>query len=333
MIIITNVEKNNYNAGPKAPRDIMYILIKEFNAKTCNIYHPNKSNVFTKTIFAFKIVFKFLNLRFKKDLIIYQHPTIFDKKFLNILPKKRTVMLIHDVRKIRHKEYENDINELNIINSFKYIIVHNAFMEQKLKSIGVKSKMYHLNLFDYLCSKEDEKKIKFEKPIIVYAGNLSLEKSPFLHQLDENKMKFNINAYGVGIDKDISSKIHYKGKALPDDLPNIIEGNIGLVWDGNFDESDEAYDFKNYTKFNNPHKLSCYLAAGLPVIVWNKAATAKMIKEKNIGYTISNLYDINKLNFKDYDVKMANVLKEKSNVRNGYYTKKVINQIIEDIDK
>ena len=86
-------------------------------------------------------------------------------------------------------------------------------------------------------------------------------------------------------------------------------------------------NFKQYTKFNNPHKLSCYLAAGIPVIVWEKTAIAEMVKRENIGYTIRSLEGIKNLNFQDYSSKSESVRKYKEKVRSGYYTKRVIENI------
>ena len=100
------------------------------------------------------------------------------------------------------------------------------------------------------------------------------------------------------------------------------------MWDGNVDESDEHLTYKNYTKYNNPHKLSCYLAAGIPVIVWKKSAVANFVLKNNIGYVISSLYDINELDFSDYELKKKNIEKISKNLKNGYYTKKVIKQML-----
>ena len=115
-------------------------------------------------------------------------------------------------------------------------------------------------------------------------------------------------------------------------MPNKIDGNLGLVWDGNFDESDEEKNYKNYTRFNNPHKLSCYIASGMPVIVWKKSAIADFVRENNIGYEISNLYDINKLDFSDYDVKKKNVEKLEQRVRKGYFTQSALSKILKKYD-
>ena len=124
----------------------------------------------------------------------------------------------------------------------------------------------------------------------------------------------------------------YKGSYEPEVLPSKLYGKLGLVWDGRCDESDEEITYKRYTKYNNPHKLSCYMAAGLPVIVWRKAAVAKFVEENNIGYLISNIYEINNIDYDTYDEKVKNVNIIKNRVKEGYYTKKVIDKIIIDIE-
>ena len=155
-----------------------------------------------------------------------------------------------------------------------------------------------------------------------------MDKAAFIKQLQADKMKFNLNVYGVCSESIKNDKIIYKGKYLPDELPNLLEGDLGLVWDGNLDESDENEGFKNYTRFNNPHKLSCYIAAGKPVIVWRKSAVSELVLKYNIGYVISNLYEINSIDFSDYNVKKENVEKLAIKVKEGYFTKNVINEIL-----
>ena len=88
---------------------------------------------------------------------------------------------------------------------------------------------------------------------------------------------------------------------------------------------------KRYTKYNNPHKLSCYLASGVPVIAWEKAAIADFINENNIGYTINSIYDINNISILDWNKKLENVKVISKNVRSGYYTKKIFEDIVKDM--
>ena len=220
--------------------------------------------------------------------------------------------------------------EIDAFQSSEAVIVHNDKMKKFLIDQGVNSnKLYVLELFDYITAKQKQNNIKSDKIKICYTGNM--DKANFIHQLEEEKMNFNLYVYGVK-NKEIKNKrIEYKGKFLPDELPYKIEENIGLVWDGNVDENDENEGFKNYTKYNNPHKLSCYLAANIPVIVWEKAAIADLVKKYNIGYFIRNIYDINKIDFSDYNEKIKNIKELSRKVRNGYFTNRVVNEIIKDI--
>ena len=197
-----------------------------------------------------------------------------------------------------------------------------------------KENIFVLELFDYLCNSNIvERKSELDKEFkVIYAGNLIETKSPFIYQINQNKINFTIDLYGKGVEKNISDKISYKGAFSPDELPSKLEGDLGLVWDGNFDESDENQKMKNYTKYNNPHKLSCYIAAGIPVIVWRKAAIADLVDKYNIGYKISNIYDINNLDLSDYDKKLKNVRELSKKVRTGYFTTRVMDEILKDME-
>ena len=187
-------------------------------------------------------------------------------------------------------------------------------------------KIYMIEIFDYLINDSELKNEHING--VAFVGNLSKDKSPFIHQLNSKKMNFKLYLYGVGVDEHIGKNILYKGSYNPDDLPMYINQKYGLVWDGNYDESDENVSYKNYTKYNNPHKLSCYLSSGIPVIVWEKSAIADFVKKYNIGYTIKNIYDINNLNDKDYEIKRMNVLAIREKLINGYYTNRVFDEII-----
>ena len=140
-------------------------------------------------------------------------------------------------------------------------------------------------------------------------------------------MNFRLNLFGIGLDKDLGEKRKYFGAFSSEDL-SVLRGDIGLVWDGNCDESDENVGFKRYQRYNNPHKMSLYLAAGIPVIVWAKAATAEFVKKNNVGYVINSVYDINKLDFADYETKRKNAQKIGGRLRSGHYTMRVINEAL-----
>lgn len=325
---------NNCNAGPKAKVDIEKILSKEYDCKVnvWNLSNESEKSVLKKLLRKIKKIIFIMRNFSGNELLIIQAPFYIKFDFLYKMNKNK-IAIIHDVDGIRNEDAKKLKKEINFYNTCRYIISHNENMSDFLKENGVKTEIINLELFDYLVKEkkiDNKKDIKQNDVQIAFAGNLKREKAPFLYQIDENKINFKLNVYGVGIEEDINKKITYKGKYAPDELPLNLEGDLGLVWDGNFDESDENVTFKNYTKYNNPHKLSCYMAAGLPVIVWKKAAIANFVEKYNVGYTISNIYDINELDFCDYNQKRENVMDICRKVREGYFTKEALKKLNKD---
>ena len=336
--ILTATNKKALNAGPKAKLDIVKILKKiyknDLEEETVNLVDKSiegKKNTIIDKLCNFFNVFELIikNLNYK-GFIIIQYPFI-KNFFLRLLPKENTIIIIHDLTGIRTLNEKIEKEEIKTLNKFKYIIVHNKKMHEYLINKGIKCKIVELELFDYLCIDDKEKEMNLNDSTIkvAYVGNLNKFKSPFIYQLDD-RINYHLDLYGNGIEKnDINNNnISYCGAYKPDELPNIIESDLGLVWDGNYDESDENEGFKNYTKYNNPHKLSCYIAANIPVVVWRKSAVADFVVEHNIGYCIENLYDINKIKKSDIRIKRNNMKKISKNVKDGIYIKRAMEKIV-----
>ena len=81
-------------------------------------------------------------------------------------------------------------------------------------------------------------------------------------------------------------------------------------------------------KYNNPHKLSLYIAAGLPVVVWRQAAIADFVETNNIGITIESLTDISKriqtLSVSEYNEMAMAVKKLQKQVVSGSFTRRCL---------
>ena len=245
--------------------------------------------------------------------------------------KNKIVYLIHDVDFIRDGTTgEQKDREIKLLNSASVLICHNPAMIAELKRNGVtKPQFVDLGVFDYLLPEVPENPHEFGRSV-VYAGNLA--KAPFLNELSGVKLGFNLVLYGVNYTAAENPEVTYMGARSPEALVGELTQSFGLIWDS---ETVDGCTGKagEYTRYNDPHKLSLYLVAGMPVIVWSNAAIAKFVSENKVGFTIDSLSDIseklNSLTKEEYAeyVKNAAVLKEK--LSKGYFTEKAVKAAIE----
>lgn len=330
MKVVSRYIAKGNDAGPKAKVDIENILKKEYNAniKTYRMKSVNNS-IFEKI----KKTLYFLFTCSSKDILVCQHPLI---NLPWIYRAKYKICIIHDLGYFR--TYKNELlqKEINTLNNFDVVIVHNKKMYEFLENKGLKSKMIILEFFDYLSEiniKLKNKKNISEEPIIIYPGNWDKDKATFLYELNDKKMKFKINIYGPNKNNnEISNKkIKYIGSYPPDEIIDKMDGDIGLVWSGKIDDSDKNIGDKKYNIYNTPHKLSCFLAAGLPVIVWKDSAIADVVKKYKIGYLIDNIYQINEIDFSNYAELKKNAENIGKRMRNGEFTKKAFLKAVENM--
>ena len=79
-------------------------------------------------------------------------------------------------------------------------------------------------------------------------------------------------------------------------------------------------------RYNNPHKLSLYISAGIPVIVWKDSAVADFVIQEKIGFVVSDLSNINTVisnmdsnEYREYLLKISDLQQK---VIKGEYLKK-----------
>ncbi|MBF0806142.1 MULTISPECIES: sugar transferase [unclassified Streptococcus] len=251
--------------------------------------------------------------------------------------KKHTYMisLVHDVELIRHESHpENFQNEFDEMIEFAdKLIVHNSKMKQWFLDYGVpEEKLVVLKIFDYLLPSNFEKDIHYSKNIYI-AGNLSKDKSPYVHQL-KNLTDLNFKLMGINYEPDTESpNIDYLGSFAPDDVPNQLTDGFGLVWDGDDIVTCSGLT-GNYLRYNNPHKLSLYLASGIPVIVWKESAEADFVLENGVGIAVDSLHDLGPiletLTEEAYFRIVKNVRKISTRIQTGQYLKEAVEEILDN---
>ncbi|MDO4169120.1 MAG: hypothetical protein Q4D45_04390 [Lachnospiraceae bacterium] len=280
----------------------------------------------------------------KKDRLFIQFPVIEHSILLAFLLNKiekkgiQVILLIHDLELLRvakrkdislPKKIRLTLEEKGILFNSTRVIVHNENMKKYICELGVKEdKVITLEIFDYLINGFDLKRLKVKRrtdPVII-AGNLRRHKAQYVYQLPET---YNYNLYGVDYDGEVNNRIVYHGSYAPEELPYVLEGGFGLVWDGvSVDTCSGVYG--EYLKINNPHKTSLYLASGIPVMIWSKAALADFVKKYNVGITIESLNDLNEvvgsITEQEYETMINNVNEISEKLRSGFFTKQAIKQ-------
>lgn len=335
-----NVRGNH--AGTKARNDIEKILRKEnavpINRKILQLSEKNgsiKCNIKNR----FDFIRYYWDLLFIRNrTVIIQYPMLsfdIDFQYIKKLSRKnRVVFLIHDIQSLRKMNKNGLEKEIKILNLADALIVHNCFMTQKIHELGIRQKqIYELECFDYLYDKETE--AQRDKKAIIYAGNL--KKSQFLEEMFRKNEHVEFNLYGDGWNEvlDEFKNANYQGSFLPDVVIEKLKGKFGLIWDGESVKGCTGV-VGEYIKINNPHKMSLYIAAGIPVIVWNKAAVAKFVKQYNIGLiveSIDNLEEyISNISDEYYDEMMKNVKKLREKIVEGYFFEEVLKKIESDME-
>jgi hypothetical protein len=201
----------------------------------------------------------------------------------------KLVCIIADIEGMRDSDEDLLKTETRQLRQCRYFIVHNDKMKSLISQIVPGSTCQPLFFFDFLTDPLPIQRTKTNT--IVFAGNL--EKSKFLLQLDQVNSPIQFNVYGPGIPEKIIgyTNVQYGGIHKPYAMPGIVQGSFGLIWDGNSIESCTG-GYGTYLHYNSQHKLSLYILSSLPVIVWEEAATAELVKEYKIGFTINSLHEI-----------------------------------------
>lgn len=278
------------------------------------------------------------------DTVLFQYPPLYWTvigKITRDLKKKgvKTIAVVHDMDSLRWGSNRKFIKKYSYyedvfgLKQIEKIIVHNSEMKAKMCSMNFSNKnMISLCMFDYIWDYKEYENIRedrFKKDLpVVIAGNLAEEKAEYIYRFKE-KTAVKYNLYGSQLDKTILENIdyNYKGTVSPNELPGKIEGSFGLVWDGTSTNMCRG-EYGEYLRINNPHKFSLYMAAGIPVIIWNQAALAGFVEKYGLGFTVNSLEEIsdkiNEISDDEYEKMKKNVSRFSKKVREGYFLKRAL---------
>lgn len=334
-------EKNNkkHHAGSKARNDVVAIFEKN-GYKPIYVRESDQKGTLDK-LYMCTVTWRDWRRVEKStapgDILVIQYPLAMYPKVrqaampaLKKMKKKgvRIILLIHDIESLRGLSFPSEQQFFDLADE---IIVHNERMKQYLVEKGYSFKrIYILGVFDYLIEETGSKTEK-DRLAVAIAGNLNSEKCGYIQQIPKLEKGVSYHLFGPNYqEKQKSPNMKFIGDFSPEELPHAMEEGWGLVWDGSSIETCSGI-YGEYLKYNDPHKLSLYLACGIPVIVWEKSALADWVEENNLGICVGNLAEANRkiLHLSDWDYReMAeSVLKVGEGIEKGEMLTKVIREI------
>ena len=253
----------------------------------------------------------------------------------------RFVLLLQDVEMLRFgmsgevgaaERVRIALEEKTALRAADCIVVHNDSMSGRISELaGVPAeRIVALGIFDYLCCPDVAgARGSMRRESIAVAGNLSRRKAGYLYS-DLGTLPLRL--YGMGYESAPSDSVEYCGAVPPDELPGVISGSFGLVWDGPSAKTCEG-GFGGYHRVNKPHQTSHYLAAGLPVLIWDEAALAPFIADEGAGILVSSLDEIapaiDGLSDDEYAAMRGRAAAIGSRLRAGFYTRRAVERALE----
>ncbi|MDE6304274.1 MAG: galactofuranosyltransferase [Paramuribaculum sp.] len=285
------------SGGDKAKTDIESILSSNgfINAGLPQGRSKNAIKAYLTTLFS---VLKGVSVLKQGDVLVLQYPLKKYYDFVVSMAEKRgakVITLIHDLGSFRRKKLTVE-EEIKRLNRSYAIVVHSPSMLEWLKNHGITTRMVILGMWDYLSPAQPATPIKSDssRPRLVFAGDVSPKANGWIYRLAENDPDVDLILYGGNIDRSQKTpNMIDMGFVESDTLIASAQGDYGIVWYGSsLDEG--AGPLGDYLQYNAPHKTSLYIRAGLPVIIWEKAALAPIVTQLGVGIAVPSLRDISK---------------------------------------
>ena len=210
---------------------------------------------------------------------------------------RKPIAIVHDL------DYLRKIQNLGlraILDSKGFRMLRNSLVilhRGRMWELLVQNQIYPQSPINFwphfICNQASDKAYKRAttdvKPVLVYAGNLILEKCAFL--TDMGKLKRPVTLYG-------NASFEIRGNQISIELPfedayppSLSTPALGLIWDGDSIEQLRGV-YGDYQRINLPAKMSLYLAMGIPVVVSSDSNMADFVRISGIGICVNNLYEI-----------------------------------------
>ena len=342
IYVLNQRQEETYDAAGKAMRDVFQVLADKEGRVIWSVPKHWKR--------GFKVLdFPWLGLFVlcvvgRWDTIFYSIPENGAKikilKHLQKVKRFRLLCFINDMNAFRYGAERlaaangEGRRELDLIAAANTVLAPNRNTVQMLAEAGVHVELIPVGIWDYLLKENqitameearERAECDGESLHIAFAGNL--DKSEFLTamevpegivmelwgRLDERKQ----HALPAGC--------RYHGVLSSEEIPiAICTMDYGLVWDGVGENAIEG-GLGEYLRYNNSHKCALYLAAGVPVIVWEESGMAHFVREHACGVVIGCLKELAEvLREADYGKLKENAMRVAPLLQQGYYLRRAI---------
>ena len=258
------------------------------------------------------------------DLVIFQSPSwnlpYYDKRLLETIrihPNVKVAVFIHDVITMMFEGVpeENLQPIIETYNMADLVIVPSEPMLEFLRKKGLTvEKILVQTMWDFPFDGElRTPKLRRE---IFFSG--SPQRFGFLSSWNYD---IPLNLYSGGDFVLNGQNIRLGGwKNTTELLLEYTKGGFGLIWEQTAPAS--------YYMYHQPHKLSTYLAAGIPVIVQKGLAREQVILDYGLGFSVSSLKEaadiVRNITEDEYRHMVDRIKNISFLVKGGFFTKKLL---------
>ncbi len=257
------------------------------------------------------------------DIVIAQLPswnlTRYDKALLDVIRMRRNVKIavfIHDFVPMMFGGTELDYHQtIEVYNMADLLIVPSESLLDFLQEKGLKVEkvlfqpMWDVPFSGELQIPEFRRQIFFsgspERFQFVFSWNYDIPLKCFTYDNFEVKGP-NIQAEGW--------------RNAIELLTEYARGGFGLVWE----QTSQAH----YYRYNQPHKLCTYLAAGIPVIMQRGLLHERTVQERGLGFVVDSLEEaadiVKRISEEEYQELVSNIRNISFLIREGFFTKKLL---------